>query len=434
MFYFKDNRQVEVDNDEDPSFSEWDDADANFEHLGNISPWNLRLFEERVGNSIDWKMDVSSVSKHISRLQDLCLGLESNDGAAVGPTPEAWPFESSPCHMFGGKNTKANSAYAADTNMKLFDANFNTKHSIIAKFDEITEHLCDEKSKAAPGKSRRRTIPGSSKRRPLDAGSSFSEKRTDRRCSTGRNVLHDSMQRGTVMNYDSSKAVGVNGDDKKEEIAICTRQRNRDRAMSTKNVKPPEDHMPSRAVSIGNTNVDGEQKRRGRRITAVNAIASRPLSCSRREAERLNEESLLLCGDRNSSANDSCSSDDDSCVDGALNTFGRCRRRTSLNRGNFHKPQETCGQSFTGGVHDDSDKDCAEPVRRELRELLRDNLSVSREDLECEENRRLLHFLIYEHTMGVCVEKLKATIAKERSEHPEEVMCRPLLPLYVKPA
>ena len=108
-------------------------------------------------------------------------------------------------------------------------------------------------------------------------------------------------------------------------------------------------------------------------------------------------------------------------VEGAVHT----RFRDSL-----RKMQETGGQksfSVLDNVHD-------EPVRRDLRDLLRDKVAATMDDFESKENRRLLHFLIYEHKLGVSIKELKATIAEELADNPEKILCRPPLPLYVEPA
>lgn len=77
---------------------------------------------------------------------------------------------------------------------------------------------------------------------------------------------------------------------------------------------------------------------------------------------------------------------------------------------------------------------CAEPVRRDLRVLLRENIAVTLEDLERKENRRLLHILVFEHKLGKSIRALKKTVKAELANDPENTLrTQPPQRLYVAP-
>lgn len=228
----------------------------------------------------------------------------------------------------------------------------------------------------------------------------------------------------------SQREIVSKGNPQTEQSATSIRRPNIKRAMSIENVRPPEQYGPSTATSLYG---GGELKRRGRRMTVAPQTAGRSLSRGRNETdERVKEE--LLREKPNTSPDESSSSDDDSSVEeGAVQIMGKCTKWTSLNRDRLHRSQDACGQSSAVQNHD-GDEQCAEPVRRDLRDLLRNKELVTREDLEGKENRRFLHFLMYEHKIGVSIEALKTTIRKELAEYPDEAFHRPSLPLYVEPA
>jgi hypothetical protein len=48
--------------------------------------------------------------------------------------------------------------------------------------------------------------------------------------------------------------------------------------------------------------------------------------------------------------------------------------------------------------------------------LLREQKTVTQKDLTDKENRRLLHFLIYEHKMGVSLTELEKSVRKEKED------------------
>jgi hypothetical protein len=537
---------TEDDNEADVPFSDWATSTATVREdvscVGNTS-WNVDAFEQRIENSTDWTMNFSTQSsetKHITRFQDLCLGLDSRDGIPVEPTKKEWPFESSPCRLFGGKNTRPNSASAAATNAELFFTNFDAAAQ--CQSEETTPELVVETR--ASEKNLHRTISGSSKRRSVDASSSFSEKRTDRRSSVNRNLYNNSSERvtatdkrgaavkvsddddrclqmhrlsmsrstsreilarpeyntgsdqtgeGTIGDADeksrhkrrssrsrsksserlgpkssssrpcelrmrskspgrrvtpgrhqssdnlefgvssglrkmrnsgSQQEIRLTSDSETKEIAASIRRPKISRAMSTDNVKPPEDYRPSGVAQAKSVYGGGEQKRRGRRITAAERVnPGRSLSRARRDAEeqvkgKETRDNATCVSNGLRSSDDS----DDDCMDeGAVHT----RFRDSL-----RKMQETGGQKSFSVLDNGHD----EPVRRDLRDLLRDKVAATMDDFGSKENRRLLHFLIYEHKLGVSIKELKATIAEELADNPEKILCRPPLPLYVEPA
>jgi hypothetical protein len=73
-------------------------------------------------------------------------------------------------------------------------------------------------------------------------------------------------------------------------------------------------------------------------------------------------------------------------------------------------------------------------ARRDLSVLVRDQKTVHAADFNDKDNRRLLHFLIFQHKLGVDLAELQATVAQDIAMHGAEALRRPVLPLYVEPA
>lgn len=68
--------------------------------------------------------------------------------------------------------------------------------------------------------------------------------------------------------------------------------------------------------------------------------------------------------------------------------------------------------------------------RRDLLVLLREKKTVQLNDFcECKDNRRVLHFLLYQHKLGVDLEDLQAQVDKAAGAP----VARPIPPLYVEP-
>jgi len=114
------------------------------------SSWDLAAFEEKVSGETSnnwWNSNTTSGSavrsKKVTRVQDLALrnldssahSVEPNEGSKNENDNSTWPFESSPCRMFGGKNTRGGQGSEADlTNEQLFDRDFADR-ATTTKFD-----------------------------------------------------------------------------------------------------------------------------------------------------------------------------------------------------------------------------------------------------------------------------------------------------------
>ena len=96
------------------------------------SSWDLEAFEQQVQGDSNWSQGSSSrkKKKKANRLQDIAItNLDTPPSSPqvtkTNETSSTWPFESSPCRMFGGKNTRAASTDDGDSkNEQLFDAKF----------------------------------------------------------------------------------------------------------------------------------------------------------------------------------------------------------------------------------------------------------------------------------------------------------------------
>ena len=66
---------------------------------------------------------------------------------------------------------------------------------------------------------------------------------------------------------------------------------------------------------------------------------------------------------------------------------------------------------------------------------MREEKTVQLLDLQDQKNRRLLHFLLYQHKLGVDMAQLQADIHDDIATNGvEQALSRPPLPLFVEPA
>jgi hypothetical protein len=221
----------------------------------------------------------------------------------------------------------------------------------------------------------------------LTAGGSSSTRRDDLGAATlhGSSVSRIRSQR--VLLKESSHRKSSKGD----------RRSNMKRAMSRENVKRPEEYGPGAAAAAatvtpkslygGSTDV-----RRGRR---------RPVKVAEEEPAVVHEdeEELAESSDDNSDEDDSFAEEDEAPI-----------RRPGSGR-----------------------KEQAQP-RRDLLALLRDQKTVHQSDFHDKENRRMLHFLFYQHKLGVDLKELQANVDHDIALNGPKAMRRPILPLYVEPA
>ena len=105
------------------------------------SPWDLEAFEQQVNGDRNWNL--RSTHTKVTRVQDLVLGsLDTPPPSPVINTSNTWPFESSPCRMFGGTTTRV-SDDGDGKNEQLFDTKF-AERSVVKRCVSDTEE--DEES------------------------------------------------------------------------------------------------------------------------------------------------------------------------------------------------------------------------------------------------------------------------------------------------
>ena len=74
-------------------------------------------------------------------------------------------------------------------------------------------------------------------------------------------------------------------------------------------------------------------------------------------------------------------------------------------------------------------------TNRNLVHLMREETAIQLHDLQDPKNRRTLHFLLYQHKLGVDMAQLRADIHDDIATNGfEQALSRPPLPLYVEPA
>lgn len=141
------------------------------------------------------------------------------------------------------------------------------------------------------------------------------------------------------------------------------------RAMSSENVKPPEEYG------------DQPEVRRGRR----------------RPSKQLE---------------DTGSDDDDDSFAGGDDELGDMAQLKSSSVGKKVRPKEQ---------------------RRDLLLLLREKKAVQLSDfVNCKDNRRVLHFLLYQHKLGVDLEELQLKVDQDTANNEGGLVPRPIPPLYVE--
>jgi hypothetical protein len=182
------------------------------------------------------------------------------------------------------------------------------------------------------------------------------------------------------------------------------------RAMSRENVKPPEEYGPnatasSNAHSTMTTNMglyggNSPQPRRGRR---------RPVQTKNEGHDDEDEtvEHLVETSDED----DVSDSDEDSFAGEDDLPKQPQKRSTSL------RPLRK-----------------KVPARRDLMSLLRDRKTIQLADMEDRGNRRILHFFMYQHTLGIDLNELQVSVDQDLAMNGAEALRRPPLPLYVEPA
>jgi hypothetical protein len=195
-----------------------------------------------------------------------------------------------------------------------------------------------------------------------------------------------------------AKSTGTKGD----------RRSQMKRAMSRENVKPPEEYGPNSASNVTSVTTNkytayglygnSPEPRRGRRKPAQQQ--------SDNKEDRISMEKHIDHSEIVSESEDSFAEDDDHEIV-------------------EHRPHQTNLQRK---------KSTIQPPRRDLLGLLRDQKTVQLSDMKDRDNRRILHFLMYQHTLNIDLSELQSTVDHDIAVNGAAALRRPVLPLYVEPA
>lgn len=221
-----------------------------------------------------------------------------------------------------------------------------------------------------------------------------------RRDDLGAATLHGSADVSRVRNKhltvkDSSSSMrNVKGD----------RRSQMKRAMSRENVKPPEEYgaavvkAQTQKTVVGGLYGNSPQPRRGRR---------KPV-----QSERGSEHD---------------ESDDDSIVD---------QSEVDSSEGSFADDEVVVEKLPTKATTSTlRKKPVPQPVqRRDILSLLRDKKKILVSDMKDRDNRRILHFLIYQHSLNIDLTELQASVDHDIAVNGPAALERLPLPLYVEPA
>jgi hypothetical protein len=484
--------------------------------------WDTEAFETH--KSGQWK-ESKQQSKNVSRLQDLSLNSSDHSRTEKNEKKdESWPYDSSPCRMYGGKNTRPG---GEEINKELFKSDWaKDKNDPDYEFegeDEFGEEAIhdtalaiveesEEEGEAKPSQSRSTRKPR--KERPDaqaevvrapgrgesdgNTGDDVAKKRSEgppsrslRRASSSRDFKKSSSKtddlgsscHGSIETSERKQVKKSRRKDTEETTAADPngpvsysrsgapsrvpprrtrtgdgledlsrhRANTRDemmstsgeptdprkssrrkpkpdrrslmsRAMSTANVKKPEDYGPQRTSSRG-----------GEELGATSSHSS----LSKRSSERSSERPSGRSGGGDEPASGSTHTS-------SRKTSGRRRmlmQRTASQRSLSKEDKSTSKSRATSDSEESEpefaeDKNYATPsepakerkatrrrgttrtteTRRDLLILLREQKTVTQKDLTDKENRRLLHFLIYEHKMGVSLTELEKSVRKEKED------------------
>ena len=476
---------------------------------GESTSWDTEAFDAKVKTSKDGKWK-GKESKKASRVQDISMSLESGHEPVKKPE-ESWPFDSSPCQLFGGKNTKGGGNDAM--NKELFKTEFEIKkesktdeeseddneseisdsdddnddndddddddddksfgeesedfemgaHDLTGKIDEEAEEAkapSPSKTEKAPKKAtkgKERSLTKAASSRSLESTGNRSQDRppvrrslrrsdSDRRLASKKSARDDlggschpnietKNNRRTVKKPSQSlSAATTHGDKPSRGTRSLQRAKSSDglesmrssrhgglgssktshgdegrlrssrkltksssssksgdrrsrltRAMSTKNVKPPEQYSSSRSSS---------------KDVEVKAQDPASKKSARPGLERkISQRSMRKVADKPS---------------GTVSKSQSRRGEESESEVETADPEAKRKQKSTSRGSSSGDKAAtSEAPRRDLLVLLREQKTVQPADLMDQENRRLLHFLAFEHKMGISFKELRRSVSAD---------------------
>ena len=230
------------------------------------------------------------------------------------------------------------------------------------------------------------------------------------------------------------------------------------RAMSRENVKRPEEY-----AKATNTHAvhEPEARRGGRRPSkqlepAVVEEEEEEVDSEEDESSTSSEDSGSSFGGESEA--EACSSRFASSL-ASRKSFTKQQQPTLVRHSDNNKRHETSRSAMTPSSHastsnnssnsstSSNDSSNSSTVRsgkkthqqaqtnHNLLHLMREGKTVQLHDLQDQKNRRMLHFLLYQHKLGVDMAQLRADIHDDITTNGfEEALSRPPLPLYVEPA
>jgi hypothetical protein len=180
------------------------------------------------------------------------------------------------------------------------------------------------------------------------------------------------------------------------------------RAMSRENVKPPEEYGPNttavtktltQRTVAGGLYGNSPEPRRGRR---------KPVKPEQDRVQEDSEFERIVDQSEDGSSEGSFAEDDVVVQKQPPKTSNASTQRKKL---------------------------VAQPMqRRDVLSLLRDKKKIQVSDMKDRDNRRILHFLIYQHSLNIDLTELQASVDHDIAVNGSAALRRPPLPLYVEPA
>jgi hypothetical protein len=225
-----------------------------------------------------------------------------------------------------------------------------------------------------------------------------------RRDDLGAATLHGSADVSRVR----SKKLNVKDSIKSTKAVKGDRRSQMKRAMSRENVKPPEEYGPN-TTSVTKTQTqksiagglygNSPEPRRGRR---------RPVK-SDRDSEHEDSDFERIIDQSEDGSSEGSFAEDEVVVQ---------KQQPKASAATTQR-KKSVSQSLQ---------------RRDILSLLRDKKKIQVSDMKDRDNRRILHFLIYQHSLNVDLTELQASVDHDIAINGSAALRRLPLPLYVEPA
>jgi hypothetical protein len=497
-------------------------------HEGSSS-WDPNAFDEQMKEG-KWKGE----TKKASRVQDLAMNLNSShhpsETGGDEKKAESWPFDSSPCRLFGGKNTKTSDH---TMNKELFKTEFGNlppdseresktvseddeeldtglstdedgmsfgadelEEDELEVCDEVDEERQEEEASQQPVPKTEKAFKRSPKQKASKEMSSFNKsshsvestrsseskesagprrrlKRSDsdrrlKKTSRSKDELgaascHPKIEskekrRSSRKSSSQTLAATVHGGDMPRKSRHLARVKSSD---GLEPMRPPKDDMASGSFRGGDLIRATRSSRKGDRKSSTTTKTDRrgrlTRAMSTANVQRPDEFSSSRSRDRESEHNKTSSSEHMVVVtrqrtiatpqDSSHSSSSKPRRaarpgleRKSSLRSMKAKDKETYAQrsKSTSRAREESESEASmgefskkksvsrsskrptnrnetpeAPPRRDLMVLLRAQKKVQPADLLDKENRRLLHFLAYEHKIGISLKELRRSVSTD---------------------